>query len=142
MEQLDWIRHKANKALEIDTIRFTIVGGLGFLINLTVLYVVHGAFGLPVGISQLIGAETAILSNFYLHSIWTYKGAAEKPLGKRLAQFHASAWVGSGITSVIMIVAVKQLGVFYPLALVIGSLGGLLWNYLWTKYVIFKKIVE
>lgn len=139
MEQIDWIRQKTNKALEIDMIRFMIVGGLGFIINLTVLYVVHGVSGLSIAISQIIGAETAILSNFYWHSRWTYKEAAEKPLPTRLLQFHASAWVGSGITSAVVIVLVKQFNVFYPAALVIGSLSGLLWNYLWTKHVIFKK---
>lgn len=135
----DWVYRRAGKMLAIDTVRFVIVGGLGFIINLTVLTVMHGAFGLPVAISQIIGAETAILSNFYLHSIWTYKGATEKPLGTRLAQFHASAWVGSGITSVLLIICVNHLHVFYPVALVIGSLGGMIWNYLWTKFVIFRK---
>lgn len=138
-QQIDWIRHKTNKALEIDTIRFAIVGGLGFMINLTMLYAVHGLFGLSIGISQIIGAETAILSNFYWHSRWTYKEAAEKPLPTRLLQFHASAWVGSGITSVVVIALVKQFHVFYPASLVIGSLCGLLWNYLWTKHIIFRK---
>lgn len=140
MEQIDWIRRKANRALEIDTVRFVIVGGLGFFINLTVLFVAHDLFGLSITISQIMGAEIAILSNFYLHSIWTYKGAAEKPLLARLTQFHASAWIGSGITSLILIVLVKQLHVFYLFALVAGSAGGMVWNYLWTKYIIFKKI--
>jgi len=139
MEQIDWVRHKANKALEIDTVRFMIVGGLGFCINLAVLAVLHDILLIRIGISQIIGAELAILSNFYLHSIWTYKGATEKSLSKRLAQFHASAWVGSGITSVILVLLVNRLHVFYPAALVIGSLCGLIWNYAWTKYFIFKK---
>ena len=139
MEQIDWVRHKANKALEIDTVRFMIVGGLGFLINLSALFVIHDLFGVRIGPSQLIGAELAILSNFYLHSIWTYKGADEKSLPKRLTQFHASAWVGSGITSIVLIVLVNRLHVFYPAALVAGSLCGLVWNYAWTKYFIFKK---
>jgi putative flippase GtrA len=135
----DWVYRRAGKMLAIDTVRFVIVGGLGFCINLSVLVILHDFTGLGVSISQLIGAELAILSNFYLHSTWTYKGAAEKPLATRLTQFHASAWVGSGITSAIVIISVNKLHVFYPVALVMGSLGGLTWNYIWTKYVIFKK---
>lgn len=138
----DWVYRRAGKMLAIDTVRFVIVGGLGFVINLIVLVILHDFTGLGVGISQLVGAELAILSNFYLHSNWTYKGAVEKPLATRLAQFHASAWVGSGITSIILIVSVNRLHIYYPIALVIGSSGGLVWNYVWTKFVIFKKITQ
>lgn len=134
-----WVYRRAGKMLAIDTVRFMIVGGLGFAINLTVLYAVHDLLGVRIAISQIIGAEMAILSNFFLHSKWTYKGAAEKPLTTRLAQFHASAWVGSGITSVILVISVNRLHIFYPVALIVGSLAGLIWNYVWTKFVIFKK---
>ena len=140
---IDWIKQTGRRtiarAFKIDAMRFIVVGAGGFTINFAVLLLLHGILGLPVLLGQLLAAECAILSNYYFHSIWTYRGAKVKSTVIRLAQFHITAWVGSGITTVVLVGAVHLLHANYLLALVYGSAIGLVWNYLWTKYLIFAK---
>jgi len=140
---LDWIKRTGRRTIartfEIDMVRFMIVGAGGFTVNFIVLLLLHGVFKLPVLLGQLVAAETAILSNYYFHSIWTYRNAKARSTVARLAQFHLTAWAGSGITTVVLVVAVHILHTNYLLALVYGSAIGLVWNYLWTKYLIFAK---
>jgi putative flippase GtrA len=140
---IDWItrtgRRTISKTLQIDAARFMIVGSGGFAINFAILFVLHGALKLPLVPSQLLGAESAILSNYYFHSVWTYRDARRKAISVRLTQFHITAWAGSGITTLTLVGAVHFLHSYYLLALAYGSFVGLLWNYLWTKYLIFAK---
>lgn len=117
--------------------RFVAVGAFGFVINFSILSILYKVLGFDILPAQLIGAEIAILSNFYLHNNWTYKDAVKDSSWKRLLEFHVTSWLGSGITTVTLIVLVNQ-GMQYALALVIGAILALIWNFLWTRFVVWK----
>lgn len=129
------------KLLKIDFIRFCVVGGTGFVINFSLLVFLQALLGLPIFLAQLISAEVALFSNFMLHHHWTYKNnKVEKSFYKLLVQFHSVAWpaiVGSaGMVSIGK--HFFHLGNF--VALVVSSTIVLLWNFVWSKFVIWRDV--
>ena len=117
--------------------KFVLVGGLGFIVNFVILSVLYRVFSLPILPSQLVAAEIAILSNFYFHNTWTYKDAVRDSIVKRVLEFHITSWLGSAMTTVILVVLVDR-GFNYIFALVIGAVVALIWNFCWTRFVIWR----
>ena len=122
-----------------EDVRFVIVGGIGFVINLVALWILHGRLGLPLFIGQLIAAELALLSNFSFHHNWTYQNYSGGSFMHRLGKFHATAWAGALIGSLGVWVSATYGHIHYLLAVVVGALLALGWNYFFNKYVIWGK---
>lgn len=122
-----------------EDLRFVVVGGSGFLVNLVGLWILHGRFGLPLFPAQLMAAELALLSNFTLHHNWTYRDYHPTGFLTRLGKFHATAWTGALLSSVIVWAVATYLKIHYLIALVIGAAAGLVWNYLVNKRLIWSK---
>ena len=136
----DWTKRKAGKLTSIDFIRFIIVGGSGFIINTIILTLLYRVGHLPLVVSQLIGAETALISNFTLHNIWTYKNSlGNSSWLRKLIIFHGSSWSGILITTSILLALVNYLHINYLIGLVVASAITMLWNYTWTRFVIFRS---
>ena len=138
-----YTKEKLFRLLRIDFIRFCIVGGLGFVINLVLLVTLHSALNVYVLFAQLLAAEIALLSNFMLHHHWTYKShKVVKSLPVLLMQFHASscpAIVGSALL-VTLGEELLNLGNFMALALSSAIVLG--WNFTWSKYVIWRDMTQ
>ena len=90
-------------------IRFIVVGGVGFLIQLLIASVLVSLHLFP-GIAVVVGAEVAILSNFILNNSWTF--AHKKLSGKRLIK-RFSAFNIAGIGSIVIQGVVVSLGVLF-----------------------------
>ncbi len=127
------------KVLSIDFVRFCLVGTTGFLINLVLLTLLYKILGLPVIIAQLISAEIALFSNFILHHNWTYKHRkTKKSIKTLLIQFHMSSWVAIVGSALLVSFGIGVMNLSYIFALVVSSSIALLWNFLWSKLVIWK----
>ncbi len=127
------------KLLKIDFVRFSMVGAVGFLVNLGALFVFYDLAGLPIWAAQLIGAEIALISNFTMHHFWTFRNRGG---GKRkrilLTQFHLSSWSGVLINTSIVVLVVSVFHAHYFMGLVAGSATALFWNFFWTKFYIWR----
>ncbi len=136
-----YTRERIERLLRIDFVRFCIVGGTGFVINFILLALLHRGFGVPIFIAQLIGAEVALFSNFLLHHHWTYKAnKVQKSMKVLLLQFHATTWPAI-IGSALMVTAGEKWWHLSNLAaLALSSLIALLWNFVWSKYIIWRKV--
>jgi dolichol-phosphate mannosyltransferase len=136
-----YTRDRIKHLLKIDFVRFCIVGGTGFVINFIILTVLHKGFSVPIFIAQLIGAEIALFSNFMMHHHWTYKGhKVQKTIPTLLVQFHASTWPAILGSALMVTAGEKFLHFGNLLALAVSSAIALLWNFGWSRYVIWRKI--
>jgi putative flippase GtrA len=136
----DWTKKVSSKVISIDFVRFGIVGGCGFVLNTIFLTVFYKLFHLPLIVSQLFAAEIALLFNYTLHNIWTYKsGFKRKSWLRGLLFYHGSSWSGILITTTILIFTVNVLHLNYLIGLTIGVTITMFWNYTWTRYVIFRS---
>ena len=136
-----YTRAKIVNLLKIDFIRFTIVGGTGFIINFIILVLLNRFLGLYIFVAQLIGAEVALFSNFILHDNWTYKHhKVKKKKHRLLIQFHMTTWPAI-LGSALMVTGLEKLLKFNNLnALIVSSIVSLMWNFFWSKYVVWRKV--
>ncbi len=143
MTVIVYTREQVKRLLRIDFIRFCIVGGTGFVINLVILSLLHRYVGMPIFFAQLIAAEIALFSNFMLHHHWTYKHhKVRKKLPNLLLQFHATSWPAI-LGSASMVSVFEHFLHFNEVAsLATSSLIALFWNFGWSKYVVWRKVTE
>lgn len=136
----DWTKRTAGKVVSIDFVRFGMVGTTGFIVNTIFLSLFYKILHIPIFVSQLMAAEIALISNFTLHNIWTYKTSlGDGSWFKRLVLFHGSSWAGVLITTTVLVLSVKVFHINYLLGLIAGSATAMTWNFVWSKYYIFKK---
>lgn len=135
-----WVRGQADRALQIDFIRFGIVGSVGFVVTAIALHTFKNILGLNVLPATLLASECGLLSNFVFHQNWTYKHVdhSHKSLWKKFVHFQTSSWSGVVIFTAIETIAVTKFKINDMIALVIASGITMFWNFFWTKYFIFK----
>lgn len=135
-----FITKKINNTLKFDFIRFCIVGASGFLINASLLTLLHSLFKINIFVSQLIASEISLLSNFIIHDKWTYTSRnTSRGFKDLIVRFHATSWTAVVGSSILISVLVSKLKIQYMIALVTTSVLVLTWNYLWTKHYVWKK---
>jgi dolichol-phosphate mannosyltransferase len=134
-----YTRAKIIYLLKIDFIRFCIVGGTGFTINFIILLLLNKLLGLEIFIAQLIGAEVALFSNFVLHDNWTYKHRKVHKTKKQLiVQFHMTTWPAILGSAFMVGIFEKVLKLDNFAALGVSSFISLMWNFVWSKYVVWR----
>lgn len=138
-----YIKSLVGDLLQIDFVRFCLVGASGFTINFILLTLLYKHLGLHAFVAQLISGEVALFSNFMLHHHWTYnKKNVVKSIKQLLWQFHATSWIAILGSALIVSVCIHTLHLNYILALVISSVIALAWNFLWSKYYIWKHHLD
>ena len=72
-------------------VKYVITGGMGFLLDFGILYTLYRVMGWPIWLSQMISAETAILSNFTFNNFWAFshkREAGRRRFLKNIVKFH------------------------------------------------------
>ncbi len=75
-------------------LRYIAVGGSGFIIDFSVLYLLFSVMDLHVGAAQAISAEMAIVSNFLGNNFWSFshkRSSGKRALLKNFAKFNSVA---------------------------------------------------
>jgi len=124
-----------------DFIRFCIVGAFGFTVNAAMLTFWLKLVGLPLILASLISAEGAFLCTFILHKRWTYTAPVTKTGRQLLVEFHGSAWLGMLLSTLLIYVLVRA-GLHFLVAQPRASVIVLFWNFIWTKFYIWRPSVE
>jgi putative flippase GtrA len=129
------------RLLEIEFIRFCMVGGSGFVVNISLLAGLTSLAGLSVFWAQLLSAEVALFSNFILHDRWTYQAhQVHKSFKRLLIEFHATSWPAILGSTVTVSAGVRLFHLNKFIALVISSGLALIWNFVWSKFVVWRDV--
>lgn len=95
-------------------IKFIIVGGTGFFLQMFTVWFSFKMLGIEQFISAMIGGEMAILSNFLINNLWTFGDTKNiKEQGsflKRLVKFNIASLGAVGIQGLVVFLAVEFLG--------------------------------
>jgi len=138
---LAYTRNKLETLLRLEFVRFCIVGGLGFVINLIILVVLSKTVHAPIVVAQLIGAEVALGTNFILHHNWTYKAHhVNKSVKSLIIQFHATTWPAILGSTAMVSIGVSVLHISKFESLIVSSAVSLMWNFGWSKFVIWRDV--
>ena len=123
--------------------KFVVVGTIGFIIN-TVILIGLKQLGIHPAFGSAIGAECAIISNFFLNNAWTFhdrKVVGKKMFGKFI-QFNTTSVGAIIIQSSTVFIGTFVFGISaYFISYMFGVGLGLIWNYWMYSKVIWKKSV-
>jgi len=136
-EIFDYVIHVLN--LAHDVVRFTIVGGLGALVNLATVALLGYVLGIEHWISVLVAFEASTIFNFVLHEAWTFRFRFSSGVTKRFIEFHGAAsphFISQVVLSDLLFYRYSVERVASQLA---GILLGFILNYLLSKYVVWRK---
>lgn len=124
--------------------KFMVVGSIGFIIN-TVVLVALKRVGIHPGIGSAVGAELAIISNFFLNNAWTFKerGVRGGKMIPKLVQFNIASIGAVILQSATVFAGTQVFGInTYLYFYVLGVGLGLIWNYTMYSRVIWKKVPD
>ncbi len=120
-------------------LKFGLVGLSGVLVNEGLLWLLTENLGLYYLLSAAIAVETAIITNFILNDIWTFRDRrtpGNRSLLGRGLKFNLVSLGGLGINIAILWTVTEVVGISYLISNLIGIAGATLWNYtintLWT----------
>ena len=125
-------------ALIAQFLRFGTVGGIGFVIDTSVVYALRGALGLYGAgmVSYLVAASC----NWALNRVWTFRGLGEGPAHRQWARFMAANLVGFVLnrgTYAILVTWVPLCARQPVFAVAAGSVAGMFVNFALSRRVVF-----
>jgi dolichol-phosphate mannosyltransferase len=123
-------------------IMFAGVGGVGLIAHLTVLAILNRGFGVPFVAANPCAATTAMVLNFFLNNMLTYRDMRLKGLGplvRGLLSFCAVCAVGMLANVGIAAVLFQQKYTWW-LAATAGIFMGAIWNYTATSIFTWKNV--
>jgi len=124
-------------------IKFAIVGGIGAVVDVTVLTALVFGLHVPDYFANILSVACAIVSNFTWNTLWTFpESRHQKQLHRHFAQFALVNLAGLGINELVFVLTDQalfehlfgQLGIYPAKMFAIGVV--LFWNFgvnrIWT----------
>ena len=117
--------------------KFAIVGGIGTIINISILYLLTEKVGIYYMFSAIISFIIAMTSNFILNKVWTFKENIKLKAGKKYLQFGLVSIIALFVNLIFLYLFTEILGIYYifsqilaiGIALIINFLGNKLWTF-------------
>jgi dolichol-phosphate mannosyltransferase len=118
-------------------IKFSVVGGVGVLVNMGILYLLTELFHIKYFLSSIFAIELSIISNFLLNDFWTWRERIKKKFYRRLIQYHITAGITAFLANWLLLIFLTEvIGIYYMISNLIGIGVGMLSNFilndLWT----------
>ena len=140
---------KKNRTGEV--IRFALTGGVCFLVELAVLVLLKGTFGVDTLIATPIAFLVSVILNYLLCVIWVFKGTKNQGTAAK-AGFLLSSLIGLGLNELLMLLFRLILGEdqviltiagktinMYVLNKCLATLIVMIWNYFAKRAVLYRK---
>lgn len=124
--------------------KFLVVGGIGFILQATILKFLVEVMHIVPTVSSLLGAVVAIFSNFNLNNLWTFNTEKVTGIGKylwKMLNFYATSAIGVIIiqTGIIYLGELLFGRENYFLYFLVGTAVLLVWNFSMYRFVIWRK---
>ena len=121
-----------------EIFRFGITGGLSFVVDYALLYLLTEFGGLNYLLSSGISFTVSVV-NYFLCVLWVFEGAQEKQKStKSVVLFVGSSIVGLFINQILMWFFVEIVLMYYMFAKIIATIIVMVWNYVMKR----KAIVD
>ncbi|HIT22514.1 MAG TPA: GtrA family protein [Candidatus Scybalousia intestinigallinarum] len=128
---------KKHKKLIDQILKFGVVGGLAFLIDYGLLYVLTEFVGIHYLISSVISFTVSLIFNYILSIKWVFD-VTKKQTVKEITIFVILSVIGLGINQVVMYVGSDLLHVYYMLTKIVATAIVMVWNFVTRKIFIEK----
>ncbi|MEM2757314.1 MAG: glycosyltransferase family 2 protein [Sulfolobales archaeon] len=137
-ELMNYLLHVITLSPYNTLLKFLIVGSLGTIINLGVLYLLRYLVGLEHVVSSALAIEASVINNYSLHERWTFR---ERRLGNwvhRLLKFHITTSLAITTQYVTSQILHYVSGLESVLSQFVGILLGFTINYVLSKRYVWS----
>lgn len=134
--------------------KFLLVGGMNFLLDMTILNFLVFSTGIASGATQSgfkgLSFLIAVMSSFALNKYWTFNKKESDNIKKEAVGFFAVSLVGLGINlgvDYFFVNAVSPFGsmptrAWAQFSAMLASVAGLLWNFVGYKFMVFDSKID
>ncbi len=119
-----------------ELIRFCLVGGISFLIDFGLLYVLTTFGGIHYLYSSGISFTVSVLINYWLCVHFVFVTAKEQS-AFQATLFFGSSLVGLGINQFCMWLFVDVVGIYFMIAKIIATIIVTAWNYVAKRKAVY-----
>jgi dolichol-phosphate mannosyltransferase len=132
-----YLKYK-NKILK-EFIQFGIVGGVGTLINLTILYLLTEKAGVYYLISAIFSFIIAMSINFILNKTWTFREEIKLKLREKYIQFSIVSVLALSVNLIFLYLFTELFKIYYIISQILAIGVALIINFLGNKRWTFSK---
>lgn len=133
------VRTLVKDILSIKFLKFSIVGLVGVGVNEGMIFLLTEHLKIYYAISGIISFEIALLNNFFLNDLWTFKNDKVSTSRLiRLLKFHISRILSFIVTVSMLILLTEFLNLHYLLSNLIAIGLGTLINYITSDLWVWK----
>ncbi|MDR0940177.1 MAG: GtrA family protein [Mediterranea sp.] len=123
----------------LQLMRYTFVGGLAFVVDFGLLYILteygHVYYVVSASVSFVVG----LLVNYALSVSWVFGERGSGYKGQEFLFFSLIGLVGMGMNSFLLWFITSRLGMYYMASKVVVAVMVYAWNFLARKYLLFSK---
>ena len=119
-------------------LKFGVVGGIAFLIDYSLLYILTEYAKIPVLYSSVISFSVSVIFNYILSTKWVFT-TKEKQTLKDFIIFVLLSVIGLGINQLIMYLGVDKLNIYYMIVKLFATAVVMVYNFISRKLIIEKN---
>lgn len=124
--------------LIIQLIRYTIVGGLAFIVDFILLFILTEYIKLHYIVSATCSFLVGLLINYYISTLWIFKSRI-KNKQIEFSLFTLIGLFGLVLNDILIYFFTEKFQIHYMSSKFVTAIIVYLWNFLGRKYFIFNK---
>ena len=130
------MRFKITKKLINQILKFGVVGGIAFVIDYGILFLLAKVIGLNELISAAISFIISLTFNYFLSTKWVFEAKKQTP--KEVIIFVLLSVVGLGINEVLIYLGTKKLGIDVMIVKLFATAIVMVYNFITRKLILEK----
>lgn len=123
----------------IQIVRYFFSGGVAFLVDTGLLYVLTEFCGVYYLVSSIISFSIGLIITYLLSILWVFDNRNMKNRYAEFSVFVLIGVVGLGLTSLFMWFFTDKIGVHYIFSKVITTVIVFVWNFIAKKSLLFRN---
>jgi putative flippase GtrA len=125
--------------LFVQIFRYTFVGGVAFIVDFSLLYLLTDLFKIHYLVSAGISFIFGLLVNYLLSILWVFNSRKIKNVLNEFIFFTLIGLFGLGITEVLLWMLTDLFALYYLYSKIITTVIVYFWNFFARKYLLFNK---
>lgn len=124
--------------LTVQFLRYTVVGGLAFLVDFCVLVLLTSTAGMHYLLSAAVAFMAGLTTNYVLSTVWVFQKRVFSDPRLEFLLFTGIGLIGLGFTEVLMWLLTDTVGLHYVFSKLVSTIVVFLWNFLARRFLLFR----